>query len=595
MSTQIPVNVPEALPTRWQAWQFLVKASGLQLRRSWRNRTKNPVQRYTPQQPELKGVVAAESKTPLWTEQAPTEQALQLGKVHNLRVALRQIHGVVIPAGGMFSFWAQVGRPSRQWGYVLGREIRQGCVIPTIAGGLCQLSNALYSAALDAGLEIIERHAHSRVIPGSLAEVGRDATVFWNYVDLRFRANQETQILVQLTRDDLYVKLVAQAPVSISVGDTPTKVTRPSQPEDRAPIGADHTCSTCGITACFRNPSASVTVQTGQTAFLVDEFWPEFDAYLQSQQQPDDCLYLPLDGQRWRKANYAWNQTGFAQVKTAPDLSLQRAWACRNFSPQGQAFQNLLLAYDQRLSQRFAQSLPARVTHLVAMQAYLPWLWQEGALGGRSFDVLMTRLPLQILQTRLDQVAHMYPHSPTLADFRVDASLVASETQALQSARQIITPHAEIAALFPGQAILLDWRKPAVQVKPTAGNSILFPASTLGRKGAYELREAARKLGLTELTVLGRNFEGESFWQGFNIVPASKNRLEGIGLVVLPAHVEHQPRLLLRAIAADIPVITTPACGLGEQAGVITVPTGDIAALTEAMAEFCQPAVVGCD
>jgi hypothetical protein len=28
-------------------------------------------------------------------------------------------------------------------------------------------------------------------------------------------------------------------------------------------------------------------------------------------------------------------------------------------------------------------------------------LWQQGYLGGRSFDVLMTRLPLSTLQTRL--------------------------------------------------------------------------------------------------------------------------------------------------------------------------------------------------
>lgn len=574
MSPQIPVNVPETLPTRWQAWQFLAKASGLQLRRSWRNRLQNPVQRYSPQQPQLQGVVAAESFTPLWTEQAPAEQALQLGKVHNLRVALRQIHGVVIPEGGIFSFWAQVGRPSRQRGYVLGREIRQGCVIPTIAGGLCQLSNALYSAALDAGLEIIERHAHSRVIPGSLAEVGRDATVFWNYVDLRFRVDQETQIIAELTRDQLQVKFVAQSAVR-------TKPVPHLQPGNQAPIGADHACSTCGITACFRNPSALVMARTGQTAFLVDEFWPEFDTYLQAQKHPDDWLYLPLDGQRWRKANYAWNQTGFAQVKTAPDLSLRRAWACRNFSPQGQAIQNLLLAYDQRLAQRFAQSLPIQITHLVTMQAYLPWLWKAGALGGRSFDVLMTRLPLPVLENRLDEVAQRYPNSPTLADFRAEASLVAAETEALQAARYIITPHAEIATLFPGRAILLDWCKPALQVNPTVGNGILFPASTLGRKGAYELRAAAHTLGLTELTVLGRNFEGEYFWRGLNIMPAAPHRLDGIGLVVLPAHVEHQPRLLLRAIAAGIPVIATPACGLGVQAGVSIVPTGDAEALAQ--------------
>ncbi len=87
----------------------------------------------------------------------------------------------------VFSFWRHVGRPTRGRGFADGRELREGCIVPSVGGGFCQLSNALYAAALDAGCEIVERHAHSRRVPGSMAEAGRDATVFWNYVDLRFR------------------------------------------------------------------------------------------------------------------------------------------------------------------------------------------------------------------------------------------------------------------------------------------------------------------------------------------------------------------------------------------------------------------------
>ena len=65
-----------------------------------------------------------------------------------------------------------------------GRELREGCIIPVVGGGLCQFECALTYAALSAGFEIIERHAHTQVIPLT-REVARDATVFWNYVDLR--------------------------------------------------------------------------------------------------------------------------------------------------------------------------------------------------------------------------------------------------------------------------------------------------------------------------------------------------------------------------------------------------------------------------
>src|SRR5262249_14816692 len=133
----------------------------------------------------------------------------QAGKVQNLRVAARYLHGLVIPAGSLFGLWAQGPRPMRRLGFVRGRELREGCVIASVGGGLCQLSNALYDAALTAGCEIVERHAHSRRLPGSMAALGRDATIFWNYVDLRFRPPVDCQLEVSLDRDRLAVALRA--------------------------------------------------------------------------------------------------------------------------------------------------------------------------------------------------------------------------------------------------------------------------------------------------------------------------------------------------------------------------------------------------
>jgi hypothetical protein len=134
------------------------------------------------------------------------------GKVENLRRAARRLHGLVVPAGATFSFWRQVGNPSFGRGYVLGREIREGCVVPTVAGGLCQLCNALYDAALRAGFTIMERHRHTQVIKGSLAEQDRDATVKWNYLDLRFRAAIAFRLDVKLTADQLIVSLLGETP-----------------------------------------------------------------------------------------------------------------------------------------------------------------------------------------------------------------------------------------------------------------------------------------------------------------------------------------------------------------------------------------------
>ncbi|WP_443750400.1 VanW family protein [Asticcacaulis solisilvae] len=187
---------------------FAVKAGLLRVRRAVRDAS-DPAARRRPVMISMAGDVLAEVVTPLYTEHDPNERALQLGKVQNLRIGAKAIDGARLEAGQVFSFWAQVGRPTRARGFVEGRELRQGCIIPTVAGGLCQLSNSLFRAARHAGCEIVERHGHTAPIPNSPFPPGEDATVFWNYVDLRFRARRPVTVRVRLSESDLIVRLEA--------------------------------------------------------------------------------------------------------------------------------------------------------------------------------------------------------------------------------------------------------------------------------------------------------------------------------------------------------------------------------------------------
>src|SRR5215208_5560448 len=155
--------------------------------------------------------VLASVSSPLWNGlRGEKDRALTAGKIQNLRAALRGIDGIEVPVGQVFSFWKQVGRATRRRGFVAGRELREGCLVANIGGGLCQLSNALYEAALAAGFSIVERHGHSRRVPGSRAALQRDATVFWNYVDLRFRSRKAFRIEARLTSDHLEVVFQAE-------------------------------------------------------------------------------------------------------------------------------------------------------------------------------------------------------------------------------------------------------------------------------------------------------------------------------------------------------------------------------------------------
>jgi vancomycin resistance protein VanW len=154
-------------------------------------------------------ILLAHDEHRLYTLADPRERELEMGKVQNLRVAAAAIDGIVVAPGETFSFWRAAGRATRAKGYVVGRELRQGCMIPTIGGGLCQLTNALSRVAHQAGMEIVERHSHSVHPEGFFIDGATDATVFWNYVDFRFRSPRAVRIGATLNETMLAVRLDA--------------------------------------------------------------------------------------------------------------------------------------------------------------------------------------------------------------------------------------------------------------------------------------------------------------------------------------------------------------------------------------------------
>jgi len=568
-----------ALLFRFKAWCF-------QLRRLWQDFRRGGVPHHETGEMLRYQPIWGEWRSELWRDSASSsEWGLQLGKVQNLRLAAHALDGLEIPAGQLFSFWRQIGRTSRRRGFATGRELREGCIIPTIGGGLCQISGALYNAALQAGLEIVERHAHSHPAVGSLARLGRDATIFWNYVDLRFRHDRPWRIEAKVTRDHLEVR--------IRVAGTRSGDRRPAPPIElvqppREPASEPNACVSCGIESCFRHSQSTTRevacLRGNRQAVLVDEWWPEWQAYLDGGDYGEALLCRPLDGRRFRKQNYQWNGAPFGETKSAILVALRRAWAVRGLREQGAARQQALLEWDRRLALAFARRLRPEHTHLVISQNLLPHLWLEGVLGGRTFDVLMVRLPMAELHCALDQAASLHPESATCSDFRAPGALVRAEAEALASADRWITPHSGIARLGGLRSLRVPWviQRRSSQARASA-KRIVFPASTLCRKGAYELREAARALNL-EVTCLGRDLEGADFWSGIRTAaPDDRHWLKDVAAVVLPAFVEHRPRRLLQAIEAGIPVIASEACGLGGVAGVVEMEAGDVGELIEAL------------
>lgn len=570
------------LPTRLDALTFRAKSSLLQAKRWVVDLSNNEIKPARKNDDLKDAPIVAESVSDLWTEIEPEERFLVAGKIQNLRVAIEAINGSVIDAGNIFSFWKTVNRTTKRRGFVKGRELREGCIIPSIGGGLCQISNALYDAALKANFEIVERHAHSQTIAGSLAEIGRDATVFWNYIDLRFRSEAKFRIEAFLSADKLTVRFRAI--------NTETLI---EQKVRRRTLYADQprSCASCGLDDCHRvviNPEAA---DFGKTAYLVDDLWPEFNSYISKDHAHKDTLFLPIDGQRFRKANYAWSTANFSKVHQSILPTLIRSYRSRRLATQGSARQLNLLATYESLANNYAKRIDHECLHIVIQQNLLPYLWKNGVLGGRTFDVLMTALPMHHLQRSLDVASKLHPESKTLGDFRADQRLVDLENEALTNARKIITPHTAIADLFKEKAELIDWQMPDVTSKTIVSNTdqtakprVVFASSTVGRKGCYELREALRGVDV-KIVLAGPLIEGKDFWEGFDVEPAGSDPLSSADLVVLPAFVEHRPRRLLRAAALGIPVIATDECGINNVEGITTIKSGDHEMLRSAILE----------
>lgn len=552
--------------------------------------------------------VLAQYRTPLWSDGRADEFPLVAGKVQNLRVARSAFDAIEVPAGELLSFWRQLGRPSAGRGFVPGRELRGGCVVPTLAGGLCQLSNALATVAARAGFELVERHGHTARIEqanGAAADA-IDATVFWNYVDLKLRARHAWRLEVTLTGSELVLRIRARAPVS-AAAPSPASVSplvlRRAQEEQEQEHGSPalplaRGCLSCDQATCFRHrPSADAGPQ-GLTAVLVDDWTPEFARYLREEHPAAQRMQaLPLRLAFWRLPATGWHREPAVEGAPLPQsllaVSLRRALWQRLRARHAGRRQASLIDGQRWLALALAARLKPAHTQLVVAQALLPHLQRIGALDGRRVTVLAGALPMAEVQARLDAAARRWPGDATLRDFRADPLLVRAEADAFARAEAVVTPHAEVAAhlavLAPLAALhRLDWRLPAATCAATERADlplVVFAASALARKGARELA-AALQGWPCRLRVLGAPSDDARLWQGIAQVEHMHWRgdaLAGASVVVLPAHIEHAPRVLLRAVAAGVPVVASTACGLAGLPGVLEVAPGNVDALQEAL------------
>jgi vancomycin resistance protein VanW len=140
----------------------------------------------------------------------PSHPILEEGKRTNIAIAARHLHGRQLAPNQPLSFWRAIGAPTRGRGFVAGVEVREGCVIPSIGGGLCLLSSALFRLAARLNWSIIERHGHTVGVPGH-EQV--DATIMWPHVDLVVAPRTPSILEVSVSRTHLSLVARSKEPI----------------------------------------------------------------------------------------------------------------------------------------------------------------------------------------------------------------------------------------------------------------------------------------------------------------------------------------------------------------------------------------------
>lgn len=129
-----------------------------------------------------------------------------VNRVENIALAISKINEKILNPGEVFSFNETVGPMDYDHGFKDSTAFdSNGNKIKVPGGGMCQISSTMYNAALEANFEIIERHPHSRRV--EYVPVDRDATIYYDTLDFKFKNNTDSKIKITASSDQYNVTI----------------------------------------------------------------------------------------------------------------------------------------------------------------------------------------------------------------------------------------------------------------------------------------------------------------------------------------------------------------------------------------------------
>jgi len=116
-------------------------------------------------------------------------------RYNNIGKATRLINGTFLKPGEEFSMNKTLGKRTRAAGWMAGGAIDGGRIVERLGGGISQATTTTFNAIYFAGLEDIYHKPHSLYF--NRYPVGREATLDWQSVDMKFRNDSPYGVVMQ--------------------------------------------------------------------------------------------------------------------------------------------------------------------------------------------------------------------------------------------------------------------------------------------------------------------------------------------------------------------------------------------------------------
>lgn len=139
-------------------------------------------------------------------------------RIQNIQIAISKINQMVLLPGQEVSMDVVFLPRTRANGYREAGAYLNGKTVQALGGGICQASSTIYNAAMNSGLTVLERHAHSMSV--SYLPLGMDAAISSGSKDLKLRNDYPFPVLFEgyTKGKNVTVNVYTNEPLTAGVG-----------------------------------------------------------------------------------------------------------------------------------------------------------------------------------------------------------------------------------------------------------------------------------------------------------------------------------------------------------------------------------------